>query len=170
MNGRSAGARVVMGLALVLVARIEPGAQAPGLRGFPDDAQAQQRAREQQFRAIPDSARLKEYMTAMAGEPHVAGRPGSRKVAEYTLEKFKSWGLNASIETFEAYMPWPTERLVEQVAPTRFTLALGEPAIPDDPDSGDAIRRRPSTPTPPTATSPARSSTSTTACRPTTCG
>jgi N-acetylated-alpha-linked acidic dipeptidase len=35
-------------------------------------------------------------------------------------------------------MPWPTERLVEQTAPTRFTLSLKEPTIPEDSDSGDA--------------------------------
>ena len=52
------------------------------IRGFPADAVAAERQREEQFRKMPDSARLKEYMTAMAGEPHVAGRPGSRKVAE----------------------------------------------------------------------------------------
>ena len=104
-------------------------AQGPGLRGFPDDAVAQTRAREQQFRAVPDAARLKEYMTAIAGEPHVAGQPSSRRVAEYALEQFKSWGLNAQIETFEALMPWPSERIVEMTAPSRFTLTLKEPVI-----------------------------------------
>jgi N-acetylated-alpha-linked acidic dipeptidase len=117
-----------------------PRAQSPAVRGFPDDALAEQRRREEQFRAVPDSARLKEYLTAMAGEPHVAGRPGSRRVAEYALEKFRSWGLDARIESFEALMPWPTERLVEMTAPTRRTLALEEPALTDDPDSSDADR------------------------------
>ena len=72
------------------------------------------------------------------------------------LAQFKSWGLNASIETFEALMPYPTERVVELVAPERYTLKLAEPAVAEDPDS-DGRRRacRPSTPTRPTATSPA---------------
>ena len=113
-------------------------AQSPSLRGFPDDAIAEERAREAQFRAVPDSARLKEYMTFMAGEPHVAGQPASRRVAEYALDKFKSWGLNAQIETFEAFMPWPTERVVEMTAPTRYTMALKEPPVAQDPDSSDA--------------------------------
>ena len=77
-------------------------------------------------------------MTAMAGEPHVAGRPGSRKVAEYALEKFKSWGLDARIESFEAMMPWPTERLVEMVGPTRSAMSIKEPVLAEDPDSNDA--------------------------------
>jgi N-acetylated-alpha-linked acidic dipeptidase len=121
-----------------LLATSTLGAQSPQLRGFPDDAVAQERARESQFRAIPDSARLKEYMSVMAAEPHVAGQPSSRRVAEYALEKFKSWGLNAQIETFEAMMPWPTERLVELTAPSKYTLALQEPVVTQDPDSNDA--------------------------------
>ena len=39
----------------------------------------------------------KEYMEAMAGDSHVAGQPSSRKVAEYALAKFKSFGLDARI-------------------------------------------------------------------------
>lgn len=115
-----------------------PSAQSSAIRGFPADSTAAQRQREEQFRRVPDSARLKEYLTAMAGEPHVAGRPGSRRVAEYALEKFTSWGLDAKIETFEALMPWPTDRLVEMTAPTRVTMAIKEPALPSDPDSSDA--------------------------------
>ena len=122
----------------VLLSVASPLAQSPSLRGFPDDAVAPERTREQQFRAVPDSARLKEYMMAMAGDPHVAGQPSSRSVAEYALGKFKSWGLNAQIETFEALMPWPIERMVEMTAPTPYTLALKEPVIAADPDSGDA--------------------------------
>jgi N-acetylated-alpha-linked acidic dipeptidase len=115
-----------------------PRAQSGPIRGFPHDALTSQRQREEQFRKIPDSARLKEYMTAMASEPHVAGRPGSKRVAEYALGQFKSWGLDARIETFDALMPWPTERLVEMVAPTRLTMAIAEPALDEDPDSKDA--------------------------------
>jgi N-acetylated-alpha-linked acidic dipeptidase len=125
-------------LMLVATAAIEPAAQSGAIRGFPADAVAAERQREEQFRKVPDSARLKEYMLAMAGEPHVAGRPASRKVAEYALGQFKSWGLDAKIESFEAMMPWPTERIVEMVAPTHTTMSLKEPVLPEDPDSGDA--------------------------------
>ena len=124
---------------LTLFAASTPRAQSGAIRGFPDDALKSQREREEQFRKVPDSARLKEYMTAMAGEPHVAGRPGSKRVAEYALGQFKSWGLDARIETFEALMPWPTERVVEMVAPTRYDAGdRRSRRSPDDPDSTDA--------------------------------
>jgi N-acetylated-alpha-linked acidic dipeptidase len=133
----SSVARLTLALALLLGLRTPVIGQAPALRGHTEDSTSALRAREAEFRAIPDSARLREYMLAMAGEPHVAGQPASRKVAEYALDKFKSWGLNASIETFEALMPWPTERIVEIVAPVRLVLTLKEPVIAEDPDSGD---------------------------------
>src|SRR6186997_1601282 len=120
-----------------LAATAFPDAQVRPIRGFPDDAVATERQREEQFRKVPDTARLKEYMEAMAAEPHTAGQPASRKVAEYALTKFKSWGLDARIEEFEAMMPWPTERTVEMIAPTKYTLQLKEPVLSDDPDSGD---------------------------------
>ena len=147
-------------LVITLCAGPASHAQAPVIRGFPSDAVAAERQREEQFRKVPDSARLKEYMKAMAGEPHVAGRPGSRMVAEYALEKFKSWGLDATIETFEALMPWPSERVLEMVPPTRSAHDhQGAGARRRSRFARRGPRRRPTTPIPPTATSPARSST-----------
>ena len=123
-------------LALTL-AIAEPHAQNRPIRGFPDDAVAAQRQREEQFRKVPDSARLKEYMEAMAGDSHVAGQASSKRVAEYALAKFKSFGLEARLEEFEAMMPWPLETRVELVAPEKYELRIKEPVLPEDPDSGD---------------------------------
>ena len=96
-----------------------PTAKSRPIRGFPDDAVAAQRQREEQFRKVPDSARLKEYMEAIAGDPHVAGQPSSKRVADYALAKFKSFGLDASLETFEAMMPWPIETTVDVTGPEK---------------------------------------------------
>jgi N-acetylated-alpha-linked acidic dipeptidase len=74
-------------------------------------------------------------MRAITREPHHAGSPGSRQVAEYVLAKFKSWGLTASIEELEALMPYPVERTVELVAPIRFKAVLKEPVVDVDKDS-----------------------------------
>jgi N-acetylated-alpha-linked acidic dipeptidase len=125
-------------LCTAFVAQSPARAQSSALRGFTEDSAAAARARETQLRAVPSPERLREYMTAMAGEPHVAGRPASRKVAEYALDKFKSWGLDASIETFEALMPWPTERTLELLAPSSQPLTIVEPSLPEDSDSADA--------------------------------
>jgi N-acetylated-alpha-linked acidic dipeptidase len=110
----------------------------PPLRGFTAAGSEVQRQIEEKFRAVPAPANNREYMRVIASEPHHAGSPGSRKVADYVLSQFKAWGLNASIETFEALMPYPTERVVELVAPERYTLKLVEPPVAQDPDSTDS--------------------------------
>ncbi len=137
MHHRRAGTWLIV--ALVAASAAVPGshAQTRSIRGFPDDAVAAQRQREEQFRKIPDAAKLKEYMEAMAGEPHVAGQPSSKRVADYALAKFKSFGLDATLEEFEAMMPWPIETTVEVVGPEKYTLRVKEPVLPEDPDSGD---------------------------------
>ncbi len=130
----------VLAAVLLVLVQLQPvrlAGQAPALRGFTSDSLAAQRALEDRFRAVPDPARLREYMRAMTEEPHVAGRPGSKKVAEYALAKFKSFGLDAAIEEFEAYMPWPTERRLEMVAPVGRTMLIQEPPVASDPDSTD---------------------------------
>jgi N-acetylated-alpha-linked acidic dipeptidase len=108
------------------------------IRGFTAASSEIQRQVEEKFRAVPKPENNREYMRVISAEPHHAGSPNSRKVAEYVLAQFKSWGLNASIETFEALMPYPTERVVELVAPERYVLKLAEPPVPQDPDSTDA--------------------------------
>lgn len=112
--------------------------QQRGIRGFTEAGAAAQRERETRFRAMPQPSNLREYMEATSSEPHYAGGPGSRKVAEYILAKYKAWGLNAWIEEHEALLPFPTERIVELVGPETYRPTLAEPAVPGDPDSAEA--------------------------------
>ena len=130
--------RAVLSLAAILL--IPPAIhsqQQPGIRGFTSDGASAERVLERQFRAVPDPEKLRQYMRDITEEPHHAGSPGSRKVAEYILAKFKSWGLDASIEQTEALLPFPTERSVELVSPERFVATLKEPPIAADKDSAD---------------------------------
>jgi N-acetylated-alpha-linked acidic dipeptidase len=111
-------------------------AQSP-LRGFPADALAERAPIEAILKNTPDTARLRQYLLAMTEEPHHAGSPGSKAVAEYALARFKEWGLDARIEEFEALMPIPIARHVELLEPDRYVARLAEPAITEDKDSGD---------------------------------
>ena len=93
---------------------------------------------EEKFRRVPQPERVKEYARVMSEEPHHAGSPGSKAVAEYVLGKFKEWGLQARIEEFEALLPTPRERLLELLEPEPYRAKLQEPAIREDKDSSDA--------------------------------
>ncbi len=124
----------LMGLLITVSAPSEE----PALRGFSAAASKVEREWEQKFRALPDPARLREYMRVITQEPHHAGSPGSKKVAGYILGKFREWGLPADLEEFHALLPTPKERAVELLAPEKFRAELREPPVPADPDSTDA--------------------------------
>ena len=92
---------------------------------------------ENKLRSYPSPTRAREYMKRMAAEPHHAGSPASKAVAEYALGLLQQWGFDARIEEFEALLPYPTETVVEMTAPVTLRLKLKEPVTADDPDSGD---------------------------------
>jgi len=121
----------------LLLAGNNIGFSAEPIRGFPEDEAKARAPFEQRLRATAESNKIREYMSRMAGEPHHAGSTASRAVAEYALAKFKEFGLEARIETFDALIPYPTQRLLELVSPVRYTAKLREPIVKEDPDSSD---------------------------------
>ncbi len=121
----------------LLASRGYAGESEPDLKGFLPDEIAAAREWEERFRAIPSPENLREYMRFITEEPHIAGLPGSKRVADYILSKFQSFGLNAWIEETQALMPLPTERRLELVAPESYVAKLEEPALAEDKDSAD---------------------------------
>jgi N-acetylated-alpha-linked acidic dipeptidase len=120
-------------------------APAPGgdLRGFTAESARAQRDWETKFRAIPSPDSLREYMRRLSARPHHVGSAYDKDNAEWILAKFKSFGLDAQIETFDVLFPTPKERAVELVAPTRFVAKLDEPAVPGDPTSSQKAEQLP---------------------------
>ena len=126
-----------LALVLVLVLSSRANAQAP-IRGFPTAAVSEQHRREAIMHAIPSADSLRNRMRLLSEEPHEAGTDRSLRVAEQILARFKSFGLDARIERFEALMPRPTERRLELLGPEQYVAKLQEPRLPEDKDSGDA--------------------------------
>src|SRR5215217_5599882 len=77
-------------------------------------------------------------MRLLSEQPHEAGTIRSRRVAEMIRDRFRSFGLDAQLEEFEALMPRPVTRVLEMTAPVRFTASLKETVVAGDKDSGDA--------------------------------
>jgi N-acetylated-alpha-linked acidic dipeptidase len=96
------------------------------------------------YRAILDAKHLGEYMKRMSARPHHLGSAYDKDNAEWILSKFKEWGWDARIESYDVLFPTPKERLVELVAPTPFTLKLEEPQVAEDPTSGQKSEQLPS--------------------------
>jgi N-acetylated-alpha-linked acidic dipeptidase len=124
---------------LVLLAALAshlPAQQTPTIHGFPNAQQDSERRHEALVRAVPSRDTLRALVRLYAAVPHEAGTERSRHVAELILARYRALGFDAHIEQFEALMPRPVVRRVELVAPTRYVALLREPALAQDPTSG----------------------------------
>jgi N-acetylated-alpha-linked acidic dipeptidase len=107
------------------------------IRGFSTSQVQAQREREAKALTVPDPQRLRTYMERMSAEPHIAGSPASKVVADYVAGLLREWGLEIQVEQFEALLPYPKSRSLEMTAPVRFKAKLSEPKLAEDRDSGD---------------------------------
>ncbi len=122
----------------MLLAWATPLAAQQSIRGFPADALPAQRQREVALKAVPHPDTLRQQMRILSEEPHEAGTERSLKVAQHLLARFKSYGLDARIERFEALMPRPISRTIELLSPEKVALGLREPVIAGDTAAQDA--------------------------------
>jgi N-acetylated-alpha-linked acidic dipeptidase len=113
------------------------------LVGYSPRSSQAERDWETKFRAIPDPANLREYMKRMSARPHHVGSPYDKDNAEWILARFKEWGLDAHIETFNVLFPTPKVRVLEMTGPTKFTAKLEEPALAADPTSNQKSEQLP---------------------------
>ncbi len=131
-----------LGLVFLAASPAAPPVSSPPRGFFADGVDAQQRL-EREFRAIPDPAVARETMRRLAAAPHHLGSAEGAKNAQWILAKFREWGLEARIETFDVLFPTPRERVVELVEPVKFRAALAEPALREDPTSGQTAQQLP---------------------------
>ncbi len=75
---------------------------------------------------------LRDWMKLLAAEPNHVGSPHDKANAEWILARFKSWGWDAHIESFDVLYPTPIHEALEMVSPHRFKAMLQEPPIPGD--------------------------------------
>jgi N-acetylated-alpha-linked acidic dipeptidase len=119
------------------------GSNQAALVGYSPRSSQNEREWEAKFRAIPDPANLREYMRRLSARPHHVGSPYDKDNAEWILAHFKEWGLDAHIERFDVLFPTPKIRVVEMLAPTKFTAKLEEPALAVDPTSNQKSEQLP---------------------------
>ncbi|MGH9744237.1 MAG: M28 family metallopeptidase [Candidatus Acidiferrum sp.] len=107
------------------------------LAGYSADSSRAEQQWEEKMRSIPDPEKVRAYDERMSARPHHVGSPYDKDNAEWILSKYKEFGLDAHIETFDVLFPTPKERLVELVdGGPKFRAKLQEPAVPGDPDTG----------------------------------
>jgi N-acetylated-alpha-linked acidic dipeptidase len=111
-------------------------AQQKNITGFTNASSAQEIKTEQSFDQSLSAPHIGETIKELSAFPHHLGSAGSKAVAEKILQKYKSYGLNAHIETYNVLFPTPKTRVLELTGPTKYTALLKEAALAEDATSG----------------------------------
>jgi N-acetylated-alpha-linked acidic dipeptidase len=124
---------LVSALATFMAAATEsPNPAGNNMLGFAPASAAAQLSLEQRFDAQLDPADQRRWMKQMASEPNQVGSPHDKANAEFMLKKFREWGWDARIETFDVLYPTPKKVALELLGPHPFTATLHEPPIAGD--------------------------------------
>lgn len=116
-------------IAAFLLATTPLAAESP-IYGFKDPAK--QHALESKFDASLNRDNLRAWMKRMTARPHHVGSPYGKENAELMASLFKSWGYETEIERFDVLFPTPKTRIVELLAPEKYTAKLEELALKED--------------------------------------
>ncbi len=118
-------------------------AQSTPLAGYTEQSSTTERDWEQKFRKIPTAENIRQNNQRLSARPHNVGSPYDKDNAEWILSQFKSWGLDAQIETFTVLYPTPKSRKLELIGPKPYTAKLVEPAVAGDPTSSQQSEQLP---------------------------
>ena len=113
------------------------------LLGFDRTSSAAERALETRFDAALHREDLREWLKRLSAHPHHIGSPYGKENAEFIASQFKAWGFDTQIEEFKVLFPTPKTRVVELVAPEKFTARLAEPPLAEDSTSNQTSEQLP---------------------------
>ncbi len=109
--------------------------------GFTADNTQDELALEENFTSKISAKNMDNWMKMMADRPHYVGTEKGKENAEWMLKRFKSWGYDAQIDTYQILFPYPKTRVLELTGPTTYTAKLE--AVPVEGDrytaQGDAL-------------------------------
>jgi N-acetylated-alpha-linked acidic dipeptidase len=107
------------------------------IRGFFPEHAAAERDLEAKLQSIPEAAHAESNLRHLTSQPHMAGTEASHEVAKWLRDQYRSFGFDAEIVSYSAWLGLPREIKLELVAPAKKTLATPEKPIADDKDSSD---------------------------------
>ena len=146
---------IVSGILLVGISlapiRAHVAADDKPLYGYSPESSRSERQWEEKLRAVPSTDNLRAYMEHLSAKPHHVGSPRDKENAEWIAAKFKEFGLETHIESYDVLFPTPNERQVELLdcgasgtnCQTKFTAKLEEPSLPEDPTSNQKSEQLP---------------------------
>lgn len=108
-----------------------------GIRGFTPPRVDAERELEQKLRAIPDAQHAEANLRRLTSEPHVAGTEASHRVAEWLRDQYRSYGFEAEIVPYSAWLSQPREVKLELIEPEKKVLATPEAPFDGDKDTSN---------------------------------
>ena len=97
-----------IGVAILLFALLQSGNAADNpepMDGYSPAHVTVERDWEVKFRNLPNPDAMRESMQHLSARPHNVGSPYDKDNAEWMLAKFKQYGFDAHIETFDVLVP-----------------------------------------------------------------
>jgi N-acetylated-alpha-linked acidic dipeptidase len=123
-------------LAMQSLSEAQDAPKSAPLRGFTADSSAKQIETEAKFKAMISPEREKQFHRYFTSEPHPAGTPQNKKVAEYIANTWKEQGIeDVVIRQYDVLSSLPKEVSVEMVSPKHYKAGLREDAYDVDPDT-----------------------------------
>ncbi len=110
-------------------------AQSPTPAGFAGSSVEAQARAEKTFVDTVTPASARRWLAALTEEPHVAGTPAEKKVADYVLARFKEFGLNAELVHYDVFLNHPKQVSLKLLSPVEEELKLREDPYEVDKDS-----------------------------------
>lgn len=107
------------------------------IAGFAPSRVAEERQLEANLKKILDAAHAEGNLRRITSEPHMAGTEASHHLAEWLRDQYRSFGFDAEIVSYTAWMPQPREMKLELTKPVAQTLASPEQSIGGDKATAD---------------------------------
>ncbi|MEZ5319515.1 MAG: M28 family peptidase [Vicinamibacterales bacterium] len=130
-------ARVILPHALILLLTVPVvvAQQPPPPTGFTRASADANRRFEQIVIDTPTPERARRWLQTLTEEPHVAGTPQEKKVADWVRARFEEFGLQVETVKYDVFLNHPLSVSARLYEPVNETLSLVEDAIPQDKDS-----------------------------------
>ncbi len=127
----------VVTLALLCSTILSPAVQAEQQEplGFFASSVAAQRDAETVFLDTPTPDKARKWLVRLTEEPHVAGTPQEKKVADYVRERLEEFGLETEVATYQVYLNYPKSVAAKLVQPEEMELSPREDFLDEDKDS-----------------------------------
>jgi N-acetylated-alpha-linked acidic dipeptidase len=97
------------------------------LFGFTTRSSASERQLEYRFLSLPKPDKARSAHAFLTAEPHIAGSPRDRVLAEWVRDRWREYGLErVEIIEHDVLLPYATEVQVEMTRPSRWRATLTE--------------------------------------------